>query len=75
MAHHDRYIRECAIVLVEEGRLNASTAGELCGATKFTARAWLQEYWKAGQVGRRRGTDLWHVSNPAQDAAFLAEAQ
>jgi hypothetical protein len=29
MAHHDRSVRERVIALAEEGRLSASTAGEL----------------------------------------------
>jgi uncharacterized protein YdbL (DUF1318 family) len=40
-----------------------------------TARAWLQKYRTAGQVGRRRGTGLWSISSPAQDAALVAEVQ
>jgi hypothetical protein len=35
----------------------------------------LQKYRTAGQGGRRRGTWLWSVSSPAQDAALVAEAQ
>ena len=27
------------------------------------------------QVGRRRGTELWCISSPAQDAVLVAEAQ
>jgi hypothetical protein len=27
------------------------------------------------QVGRRKGTGLWRVSSPAQDAALVAEAE
>jgi len=57
------------------GRLSASTAGELYGVPKSTARAWLQKYRRDGQVGRHRRTGLWRVSSPAQDAALVAEAQ
>jgi len=75
MAHHDRPIREHVIALAEERELSASTAGELYGVPKFTARAWLQKYRRDGQVGRHRGTGLWCVSSSAQDAALVAEAQ
>jgi hypothetical protein len=38
-----------------------------------TAREWLRKYWRNRQVGRHKGTGLWHVSSPAQDAALVAE--
>jgi len=72
--HHDGSPRQRVIALAEEGGLSASTAGELYGVLKSTARAWLQKYWWDGQVGRRRATGLWHVSSPTQDAALVAEA-
>ena len=75
MAHHDRSIRERVIVLAEEGGLSASTAGELYGVPKSTARAWLQKYRRDWQVGRRRGTGLWRVSSPTQDATLVTEVQ
>jgi transposase-like protein len=75
MAHHNRSIQERVIALAEEGGLSASTAGELYGVRKSTARAWLQKYRRDGQVGRRSATGLWRVSSPAQDAALVAEAQ
>jgi hypothetical protein len=40
-----------------------------------TAREWLRKYRRNGQVGRRMGTGLWRVSNPAQGAALVAEAE
>jgi hypothetical protein len=52
-----------------------STAGELYGVLRSTARAWLQKYQRDEQVGKCRGTGLWRVSSPAQDAALVAEAQ
>ena len=42
MVHHDKFIRERVIALAVEGELSASTAGELYGVQKSTARAWLQ---------------------------------
>jgi len=75
MAHHDRCIRERVIALAEKGGLPASTAGELYRVPMSTAREWLQKYRRDQQVGRRKGTGLWHVSSPAQDAALLAEAE
>ena len=75
MAHHVRSIRERVIALPGEGGLSASTAGELYGVPKSTTRTWLQKYRRDGQVGRRRGTGLWRVSSPAQDAALVADAQ
>jgi len=75
MAHHDRYIRERIIALAEKGGLSASTAGELYGVPMSTAREWLRKYWRDGQVERRKGTGLWCVSSPAQDAALVAEAE
>jgi hypothetical protein len=75
MAHHDRYIQQCVIALAEKGGLSATTAGEMYGIPKFTASTSLQKYCRDGQVGRHRGTGLWHISNPAQDAALVAEAQ
>jgi hypothetical protein len=38
MAHHDRSICECVIILAEKGGLSASTAGELYGVPMSTAR-------------------------------------
>ena len=61
------------IALAEAGRLSARTAGELYSARKSTSRTWLQKYQGVRQVGRHRGTGLWRVSNPAQDAALVAE--
>jgi len=58
MAHHGRSIRERVNALVEEGGLSVSTAGELYGVSKSTARAWLKKYRKNGQVGGRRGAGL-----------------
>jgi transposase-like protein len=75
MAHHNRSIKERVITLAEEGALSASTAGELYGVPKSTARAWLQKYRRDGKVGRRSGNWLCRVSSPAQDAALVAEAQ
>jgi len=48
MAHHDRSISERVIALADEGGLSASTAGELRGVPKSTARAWLQKYRSDG---------------------------
>jgi transposase-like protein len=75
MTHHDRSVRERVIALVEEGGLSASAVGGRYGVPGYAARAWLQKYRTAGQVGRRRGTGLWSVSSPAQYAALEAEAQ
>ena len=75
MAHHERCIRERVIALAEKGEFSASTAGELYGIPKSTAREWLRKYRRDQQVGRRKGTGLWHVSSPAQDAALVAEAE
>jgi len=58
MAHHDRSIREHVIALAEVGGISASSAGELYGVLKSTARAWQQKYRRDGHVGRRRGTGL-----------------
>jgi hypothetical protein len=63
-SHHDRSIRKRVVTPTEEGGLSASTAGEMYGVLKSTARAWLQKYWRDGQVGRHRGTGFWCV--PAQ---------
>jgi len=75
MSHHDRSIRERVIALAEKGGLSASTAGELYGVPMSTAREWPQKYRRDQQVGRRKGTGLWRVSSPAQDAALVAEAE
>jgi hypothetical protein len=75
LAHHDRSIRERVIALVEKGGLSASTAGEMYGIPISTAREWLWKYRTDGHVGRRKGTGLWRVSSPAQDAALVAEAE
>jgi len=40
-----------------------------------SSREWLQKYRRDGQVGRRKGTGLWRVSSPAQDAALVAKAE
>jgi hypothetical protein len=45
------------------------------GITKFTANTLLQKYCRDWQVGKHRGTGLWHISNSTQDAALVAEAQ
>ena len=68
-------IRERVIALAEKGGLCASTVGDLCGVPMSTAREWLRKYQRDGQVGRRKGTGLWHVSSPARDAALVAEAE
>ena len=75
MAHHDRSIRERIIALAEKGGFSASTSRELYGVPLSTAREWLQKYQRDGQVGRRKGTGLWRISSPAQDAALVAEAE
>jgi hypothetical protein len=46
-----------------------------CSVLKSAAGAWLQKYWRDGQVQRYQGTGLWHVSSPTQDAALVAKAQ
>jgi len=51
MAHHDRSIHECVITVAEEVGC-ASIAGELYSVLKSTAGAWLQKYWRDGQVQR-----------------------
>jgi len=75
MSHHDRSIRKRVIALAEKGGLSASTASELYGVPMSTAREWLQKYRRDGQVGSHKGTGLWRISNPAQDAALVAEAE
>ena len=40
-----------------------------------TAREWLWKYPRDGQIGRRKGTGLWRISSPAQDATLVAEAE
>ena len=75
MAHHDRCIREHVIALVEKGGFPASTAGEIYGVPMSTAREWLRKYRRDEQVGKRKGTGLWRVSSPAQDATLVAEAE
>jgi transposase len=75
MAHHDRSIHERVIAIAEKRELSASTAGELCGVPMSTAREWLRKYRRDGQVGRRKGTELWCVASPAQDTALVAEAE
>jgi len=75
MPHHDRCIRERVIALAEKGVLSLSTAGELYGVPMSTAREWLWKYRRDQEVGRRKGTGLWCVSSPAQDAALVAEAE
>jgi transposase len=61
------------MALAEEGGLSDSTAGELYSVPKSTTRTWLQKYQRVGQVGRHRGTGLWRLSGPAQDATLVAE--
>ena len=73
MAHHDRSFLEGVIAFSEEGGLSASTAGELYGVPKSTARAWQQKYRRDGQIGSRRGTGLWRVSSPGRDAVLSTE--
>jgi len=75
MAHHDRCIRERVIALAEKGGLPASNARELYGVPMSTAEEWLRKYRRDQQAGRRRGTGLWRVSSPAQDAALVAKAE
>jgi transposase-like protein len=75
MAHYDRSTRERVVALVEKGGFTASAAGELYGIPKSTAREWIRKYRMDGQVGRRKGTGLWRVPSPAQDAALVAAAE
>jgi len=75
MAQQDKCIRKRVIALAEKGGLSASTAGELYGVPMSIAREWLRKYRKDGQVGRRKGTGLWRVSSPAQDAALVVEVE
>jgi transposase-like protein len=75
MAHHERSIHERVIAVAEKGRLSASTAGEQYGIPMSTAREWLRKYQRDEQVGRHKGTGLWRISSPAQDAALVAEAE
>ena len=63
MSHHDRCIRERVIALVEKGGFPASTDGGM------------RMRMRDEQVGRRKGTWLWRVSSPAQDATLVAEAE
>ena len=71
MSHHDRCIHERVIALVEKGGFPAITASKIYGVPMSTAR----KYRRDEQVGRRKGAGLWHVSNPAQDATLVAEAE
>jgi transposase-like protein len=71
----NRSIRERVIALVEKGGLSASTDGELYGVPMSTEREWLRNYQRDRHVGRRKGTGLWRVSSPAQDAALVAKAE
>ena len=75
MVHYDRSIRERVIALAEMGGLSASAAGERYGVPMSTAREWLRKYRRDGHVARRKGTGLWRISSPAQDAALVAEAE
>jgi hypothetical protein len=75
MAHCDRSTRECVVALVEKGGLSVSTAGELYGVPKSTARELIWKYWMDGHVGSHIGTGLWRISSPAQDAALVAKAE
>jgi hypothetical protein len=75
MAHHERSIHKHVITHAEKGGLSASTAGEQYGVPTYTSREWLLKYRRDKQVGRRKGTGLWRVSSPAQDAALVPEAE
>ena len=74
MAHHDSSIHKHVITLAEKGGLSASTVGELYVPMSI-AREWLWKYQRDGQIVRHKGTGLWRISNPAQDAALVAEAE
>jgi len=75
MAHHARSIWKCVIALAEKGGLSASTARELYSVPMSTAREWLWKYQTDGQVEGYKGTGLWRISSPAQDATLVAEAE
>ena len=75
MTHYDRCIRERVIPLAKKGRLSTSTARELYGFPMSNAREWQRKYRRDQQVGRRKGTGLWRVSSPDQDAALVAEVE
>jgi transposase len=70
----DLFASESSLLLKREG-LSASAAGGRYVVPGSTARAWLQKYRTAGQVGRRQGIGLWRVSSPPQDVALVAKAQ
>jgi len=55
--------------------LSASTAWELYGVPMSIAWEWLWKYRRDQQVGRYKGTGLWRISSPAQDAALVAKAE
>jgi hypothetical protein len=75
MGHQDRSIHKRVIGLAERG-ISSSSAGELYGVSKYTARTQLQKHWRNEKAGRRRGTGLWRESSIAQDAELVvAEAQ
>jgi len=62
-----------SLLLRREGCLPALPGNY--GVPMSTAREWLQKYQRDQQVGRHKGTGLWRISSPAQDAALVAEAE
>ena len=74
MAYNDRSIHEHVIALAEkEGCLPALPGIPQC--CHVYCKGMATEILEGWQVGRRKGTGLWRVSSPAQDAALVARAE
>ena len=58
-----------------EGRVACQHCRGTLWSSHVYCKEWLRKYQRDGQVGRRKGTRLWSVSSPAQDAALVVEAE
>jgi hypothetical protein len=72
LAHQNRSMRE-SHESCWGGRIKCLHCRWTVQFPKCTARTWLQNYQRLGQVVRRRGPDLRCVSRAAQDGTFAAD--
>jgi hypothetical protein len=59
--HHNQFIQERVIAMVEEGNLPAAEAGRQYGFPDRTASELIERYRETGETSRHAGTGFWRV--------------